>query len=178
MAYTYSLISSYTVGSSGVSTIDFLNIPQTYTDLFIKVSARSTGTGGSGFDDYLNIRFNGDTGNNYGDKWIQSYAATPASGGNSSRNKVLAGLGNGSSSTSSTFASNDIYIPNYSSGFSYKSISIDGALENNNTSDYVIRSIASIWNNTSPITSVKLFLDGNTFAQYSSAQLYGIKAEV
>ena len=177
MAHTYSKIATYTVGSGGVASIDFLNIPQNYVDLVIKTSLRSVGTGGSGFDDYFNIRFNGDSGTNYGEKYLQAYSGAAQSGGNSARNKILAGMGNGSTSTSSTFASNEIYISNYSSS-TFKSLSIDGVLENSNTSDYVIRVIAPIWKNVAAITSINLFLDGANFAQHSTVHLYGIKAEL
>ena len=178
MAYTYSKIATYNVGSGGVPSISFINIPQDYKDLLIKVSARSTGTGGSGFDDYMNLRFNNDSGSNYGDKYLQGYAQATQSGGPATgRNKVLCGLGNGSSSTASTFAVNEIYIPNYTSS-NYKPVSVDSGLENNNTSNYVIRLINSIWYSTAPVTSINLFLDGANFAQYTTAHLYGIKNEV
>jgi len=54
MATTYTLISSVTVGSGGAATMTFSSIPQTYTDLLVRVSARNTSTSGSG----LNMRFN------------------------------------------------------------------------------------------------------------------------
>ena len=42
MAETYNRIGSVTVGSGGASTITFSNIPQTYTDLVVKFSMKST----------------------------------------------------------------------------------------------------------------------------------------
>jgi len=62
MAYTYSKIATYTVGSGGVATVSFLNIPQNYTDLILKASIRSSI---SQTNDYGIIQFNGDTGSNY-----------------------------------------------------------------------------------------------------------------
>jgi hypothetical protein len=38
MAYTYSKLATYTVGSSSILSMAFLNIPQTYTDLVLKIS--------------------------------------------------------------------------------------------------------------------------------------------
>lgn len=176
MANTLYKLDTITVGAGGAASVTFSNIPQTYTDLVIKTSVRSTGTGGSGFDDYLNIRLNSDSGTNYAEKYLQGYAGSVASGGSSSRNKILAGFGNGSSSTSNTFSSNEIYIPNYV-GSNNKSASIDGVLENNDTSNYVLRLIAPVWNNTSAITSINLFLDGGNIAQYSTFTLYGVFKE-
>jgi hypothetical protein len=40
MALTYTAIKTVTVGSGGAANIDFTSIPQTYTDLVLKVSAR------------------------------------------------------------------------------------------------------------------------------------------
>ena len=42
MATTYTLISSVTVGSGGAASIEFTSIPSTYTDLVLKLSARSS----------------------------------------------------------------------------------------------------------------------------------------
>ena len=44
MANTFEQITTVTVGSGGASSIDFTSIPQTYTDLVIKTSARNTST--------------------------------------------------------------------------------------------------------------------------------------
>ena len=174
MTANYVLLEKITVGAAGASSVTFSSIPQTgYTDLVIKTSVRSVGTGGSGFDDYLNIRFNGDSGTNYGEVYLQGYAGSVASGGSASRNKILAGFGNGSSSTSNTFSNNEMYIPNYS-GSNFKSLSIDGVLANNSSSDYVERLIAPIWRNTAAITSINLFLDGANIASGSTFYLYGV----
>ena len=59
MANTYTLIASQTVGSGGASAINFGSIPNTYTDLLVKVSARMSSANGS-----AGITFNG-TNTNY-----------------------------------------------------------------------------------------------------------------
>ena len=41
MAVTHNLISTITVGSGGAASIDFTSIPQTYTDLLVKISLRA-----------------------------------------------------------------------------------------------------------------------------------------
>jgi len=169
MANTYKLISSVTVGSGGAASIDFTSIPQTYTDLVIKVSYRSTATPGVAVDN-LNAQFNGNTAVVYSEKGV---------GGNGSaaysqqytRNLVGVGLGNSANSTANTFGNTDIYIPNYTSS-NYKSSSADGVTENNATASWVEMD-AGLFSNTSAITSIKLTCGGN-FVQYSTAYLYGI----
>ena len=62
MANTFELIASSTVGAGGASSIDFTSIPATFTDLVVKLSGRSTYSGG-GVADYAVIGFNGVTTN-------------------------------------------------------------------------------------------------------------------
>ena len=53
------LISSQTVGSGGATDITFSSIPQTYTDLVIKVSSRAAG--GGAVNSNIQFEFNGST---------------------------------------------------------------------------------------------------------------------
>ncbi len=169
MPATFTLISSVTVGSGGAANIDFTSIPQTYTDLLLKVSARSTAAPGVAVDN-LNAQFNGNTAVVYSEKGL---------GGNGSaaysqqytRNLVGVGLLNSSNSTANTFGNSEIYIPNYA-GSNNKSSSADGVTENNATASWVEMD-AGLFSNTSAITSIKLSCGGN-FVQYSTAYLYGI----
>ena len=161
-----------TTVSSPASSVVFDNIPQGYTDLIIKSSARSSS---SSWDDYLAVTFNGDTGSNYADMWLQGYNSTPGSGVNAASGvRLQAGFVNGSGSTTSTFSNNELYISNYRSS-SYKSISVDGVLENNSSSDYVVRLVANIWNSTSAITSITLTSqNAYNFIANSTFTLYGV----
>jgi hypothetical protein len=171
MAETFLKIASSTVGAGGASNIIFSNIPSTFTDLCVKSSLRSTA---GGFDDYLSIRFNSDTGNNYKNIYLQAYASSAASGGiGTSYSSVTAGFGNGTASTANAFSSNEIYIANYASN-QFKTANIDSFLPNNSTSEYVIRGTANQWLSTSAITSITMFLVTGNLAQYSTATLYGI----
>lgn len=166
MSYTYSKIATYTVGSGGVPSVSFLNIPQNYTDLIIKVSARDTNANGEFY-----LRFNGST-TNYTDRWV--YGTGSAVG--STTNTKLDFFLNSSGYTANTFGNTEIYIPNYTSA-NYKSTSGDSVQENNAAASYALLD-AGLWSDTSAITSVNLIPAGGTFAQYSTFHLYGIKAEV
>jgi hypothetical protein len=170
MANTYVQIgSTVTVGSGGAATIDFTSIPATFTDLVIFVSARNTSSGAS-----MRLRFNGATTSNT-DRYMEADGATVVSGSNAfGASYIFAGGVNGSSTTSNTFASNFIYIPNYA-GSTNKSVSVDGVTENNATTAYADLT-AGLWSNSSAITSIELTPNINSFAQYSTASLYGIKS--
>jgi hypothetical protein len=159
-------ISTVTVGSGGASTIEFNNIPQIYTDLLIKISARTTATNGS----YITMSFNSST-SSFTNRTLY------ASGGSTGSFTVPVRFGgyiNNSGTTSSTFSNTEIYIPNYTSS-NNKSFSDDGVSETNGTAAELSIS-GGLWSNTSPISSVQLGVgDAGNYAQYSSATLYGIR---
>jgi hypothetical protein len=163
-------ISTVTVGSTSVASIDFSSIPQIYTDLVIKLSARSNG----GYAD-MKIQFNGDTtAGNYNWRYIRGTgAAATSSAGGASEPSIYLGEASASGDTANTFGNHEIYIPNYTSS-NKKSISTDSVSENNGTTAYT-HLVADIWNGTAPISSIKIFSGTGNLVQYSSATLYGIR---
>jgi hypothetical protein len=164
------LIDKVTVGSGGAAAITFTGIPQTYTDLLVKVSTRSTSATVIG---YVNVRFNSDTGNNYSYKAVGGTGSITFNNDSTSGSSIFT-VTAGNSSTSNTFGNAEIYIPNYASA-NYKSVSIDGVGENNATEAYT-QLVAGIWSSTSAITSIQLsdIFGSANFAQYSTAYLYGV----
>jgi hypothetical protein len=161
---TFIKIASVTVGSGGSSTIDFTSIPNTYTDLCVKLSLRST----SGAD-WSGVSFNGSS-SPWALRAVRGDGTTSDSYAFSSNNYGISIVGSGY--TANTFASIDLYIPNYA-GSSYKSFSMDDVTENNGTLAYAILG-AQLWSNTAAINQVTI-THSSTFAQYSTATLYGIK---
>lgn len=168
MAFTYSKLAEVTVGVGGSSTIDFTNIPQNYTDLIVRVSARTTGATGG---DQTLIKFNGST---------TGYSARLVGGNGSSASSVTIAQytmpNDTTSQTTSTFNNGEIYIPNYT-GSSNKSYSADGVQENNGSAAYAWMT-AGLWSNPTAITSIQLYPSADSYAQYTTAYLYGVKAEV
>lgn len=158
------LIQAVTVGSGGASTISFTSIPQTYTDLVLKVSSRNT-TGGT---DNLRISFNGNT-TSYSFRVLEGNGSSAGSFNDVVR---LVGLTNSSTSTASTFSNNEIYIPNYTSS-NNKSFLADAVTENNATIAYA-QLWANLWSNSAAITSIDIDANTLTFAQYTTAYLYGV----
>lgn len=165
MANTYTLIDSYTATGS-VAYIEFTSIPQTYTDLLIKVSLRNTAANG-----VVYFSFNSNTSNRssillYGSG---SSAGSVTYGNGDPRAMVM----NESGYTVNAFANGDMYIPNYA-GSNYKSFSADSVQETNATTAYSYL-IAGLWSDSSAITSITLTPISDNFAQHSTAYLYGIK---
>jgi hypothetical protein len=164
MANTYEAIATVTVGSGGAADITFSSIPQTYTDLVVKLSGRSA----AGSDDSFYVYFNGST-SSYTGKRI--YGDGSSAGSDS---PAYFGTLTYNGQTANTFGNAEIYIPNYTSS-NYKSASTDATQENNATFS-VATLVANLWSNTAAITQVQLIpFTATNFQQYSTATLYGIK---
>jgi hypothetical protein len=169
MADTFIKIATVTVGAGGASSIDFSSIPSTYTDLCIKFSGR--GTVSSTVTSWL-MRLNSST-TSYSSKRLYGTGSSVASNDGSGGGVYLVvSTMPASTGTASTFGNTDIYIPNYA-GSTNKSVSIDDVQENNLSTAYA-ELAASLWSNTSAITSISIFPDSGNMAQYSTATLYGI----
>ena len=160
---------------TAASEIAFSNIPQNYTDLYIVVSARSSGTA----NNYTGLKINGVNTNQssrflYGTgSGVGSVSLTGTSDYNIIAYMTL------SSDTSNTFASSTFYIPNYA-GSTTKSVSIDAVTENNATGASQML-MAGSWNSTAAITSLSVvsvagssLQPSGNLVQGSSATLYGI----
>jgi hypothetical protein len=175
MALTYTTIASTSVPSGGVSNIEFTAIPNTYTDLVIRWSLRST-EANNFTDQGFRVTFNNNT-SGYDNQLLFGNLSTPGGATNSNQGALNWVYGNGANSTANTFAIGEMYIPNYASG-RVKSIGTDSFTENNNNGDTVRAFAAGYWGNTSAITSIKLATATGSWVQHSSATLYGIKNTV
>ena len=165
MTTTMQLIAKQTVGAGGASSVTFSNIPQTYTDLKVVVSARSNRA--SVTDDVV-LGLNGVTTN-------QSIRALFGNGAtaSSATDTTIYGSIDGASATTSTFGNTEFYIPNYTSA-NNKSVSVDAVNENNATTAYSYLT-AGLWSSSAAITSIVLTsFNSATFVEFSTFYLYGI----
>ena len=158
------LIAKQTVGVSGAASVTFSDIPQTFTDLKVVMSTRSSGTSS------VQIQFNGSTSNRSNIRLYGNGSVTASFSGSD-----VFTYQNRSSYTANTFDSSEIYIPNYTSS-NFKSISIDNVQENNATAvDMQLQ--AGLWSQTAAITSLGFFPDSSqTFVQFTELSLYGISS--
>ena len=173
MAVTHTLIETVTVGSGGAANIEFTSIPQTYTDIVLKLSARmSYNTSAHYAELYLTV--NNNAGSIYSNRRLVANSATTYSFSDSSATSNTAFVA-GSSATASVFGNSEYYFSNYASS-NAKSVSADIAVETNDGTNYLTVLSAVLINTTSAITSLKLAAtSGQTLVQFSSASLYGIK---
>ena len=167
MANTMTLIQSVTVPSGGASSIDFTSIPSTYTDLCIKISARTTS---SNPQENLMIEINGSSAS-FTRRAIEGDGVTSPYSYSGSTGLICYVVGNGA--TANTFGNAEIYIPNYAES-NNKSMSTD-AVEETNAATAYMQMTAVLWSSTAAITSLTLKPSTNNFVQYSTAYLYGVK---
>jgi hypothetical protein len=169
MANTFELIASSTVGSGGVSSIDFTSIPSTYTDLCLKVSLR---TNRVDINDGVRVKINNST-TTYTQRALYGNGTSASSYTDTLPLENGAGA-NASTSTASTFSNTEWYFPNYA-GSNYKSVSSDGVVENNATGG-IQNMVANLWSTVTAISSLIIIPGyGTTILQYSTAYLYGVK---
>ena len=142
----------------------FSSIPGTYTDLVLRASIRTTVAAS-----VVDVTFNNST-SSYSSTILIGNGSTASSSRQSNTTEFqVANVSSGN--TADTFSSVEIYIPSYAASQN-KPIGHFGVTENNATSA-IIRSMASLWSNTSAITSIKFsYAD---IASGSSFFLYGIK---
>lgn len=172
MPDTFIKIASVTVGSGGAANIDLTSIPSTYTDLVLKVSARTSASTVNGWQSGA-LTFNGSTSGYSGILLAGRGDLSPVSITSSASNIEFAFYSSDAGSTGNTFANNEIYIPNYA-GSNNKSISSDIA-EENNAARALAGLCAGLWSNSAAINRITLTPNGGSFVQYSTATLYGIK---
>jgi hypothetical protein len=175
MPSTYTLISSNVLGSNSAS-VTFSSIPATFTDLVIRASVRTSEGGRRG---NILIQLNSDSATNYSSTWILGYSSTPSSARQSNSTSLFGNEDNtnGNTTTSNTFGSFELYLPNYLASQN-KPMSAIGIIENNSDIDgqYGIFPIAGLWRNTAAVTSITLFNTSTfEFSSGSSFYLYGIK---
>ena len=159
-----------TVLTGTQATITFSSIPSTYTDLVVLFSARTNeaAAASSGFFIYPN--------NNSG---TMSYTRIRGIGSSASsdfnnldsywRNAV-----NGAGGTADTFASGELYIPNYA-GSTFKVGSWTIVREENSATSNQIIGGAGLNRDTTAINTLTMISSGNSFVSGSRFDLYGIK---
>ena len=162
MPATYQPIATTTLSSSA-SDITFASIPGTYTDLIIQGLAGSTS---STLNRAIRIQFNTDTANNYSFTSLYGEASAGYSyrGSNISYINTVEAIG-----YSSDWSAVTIQIQNYSNTTTNKT-----TLGRGGTKDQVSADVG-LWRSTAAITSIKLFLNADSFRSGTILTLYGVK---
>ena len=175
MANTYTLISSNVLTSSAAS-VTFSSIPATYTDLVLRISARSTRSATS---NNMDMRLNADSSALYSWTYIYNSATNAYSSRVSAYDNIFVGTLNAANSLADTFTSAEVYIPSYTASQS-KQLSTFSVYENNTAPPATTNEIdagANLYRSNTAISSITMTSSVGTFnfASGSSFYLYGIK---
>jgi hypothetical protein len=167
MANTYIPIQTITVATA-TATMSFTSIPQTYANLKIVISARTTR---SAVEDVIKIGLNGVYTNQ-----TARLLYTTGSTVQTTTDTFIYSPCNGDTATASTFGYTEFYIPNYTSTTLAKTLSSNGTSENNATSNTSYQ-VAGLWNpgTQAAVTSIDLtsYYSAN-FKTNTTATLYGL----
>lgn len=170
MANTYELIASNTLTSTA-SSVTFSGIPNTYTDLVVRLSARMTS---AQLYDSVKITLNNVTTTLYSVVRIGTQGFTAVTSfAQANRANFSTGWATASTATSNTFGFTEIYIPSYTANQN-KPLSAIGHSENNAT-NAAADITAHLFRSTSPIDTITLAGFSANFVSGSSFFLYGIK---
>ena len=172
MPSTYTLISSNVLSSSAAS-VTFSAIPSTYTDLVIRMSTRGNDSGAA--YERIALEFNADASTIYSVTYLTGDGSSVGSSRSSSYAYINQIFTDGSTSTSNTFGTTEIYIPSYTASQN-KPLSVVSFSEENTATGVFGRAIAGLYRSTAAISSIKFYPTyGTTIASGSSFYLYGIK---
>jgi hypothetical protein len=167
---TYTLISSNVLSSSAAS-VTFSAIPATYTDLVLRISARSDRA--SSVDTLVYLEFNGSSATNYSMTYLEGSGSAASSGALTASAFTRAGYMPGSTATANTFGSAEIYIPSYTASQN-KPVGAFGVAETNATA-ITMAAVAGLWSQTAAITSIRVLQPSTAlWIAGSSFYLYGI----
>jgi len=160
------------VGSGGAPTISFTSIPATYKHLQVRAIARTARTEPN---DYIYLRFNSDSGNNYAWHDLEGDGSTAAAQATASTAQIFTLFTTTANSGASMFGAGIIDILDYANTNKYKTVrTLSG--NDRNGSGYVVFG-SGLWQNTNAVSTITLTNHGaTTFNQYSEFALYGIKS--
>lgn len=168
-------IATTVVGSGGVNTITFNDIPQGYKHLQLRNIARGSG-GGTGVDGYT-YRFNADStiANGVWHRMWGNGGSVSSQAITTTLLQVSGGVVDGAAGAS-IFGAGVMDILDYSNGNKYKTTRALAGGDLNTTTGNTgqIWFVSGLWMNTAPITSITISYSSN-LAQYSRFSLYGIK---
>ena len=161
-------IATTTLSSSG--TVTFSSIPQTFKHLQIRINARDV----SGFSDcILQMRFNSDTGGNYGYHWLYGNGASVSAYQFTANSVLSAGYLGGGGAAANIFGSAVIDIFDYSNTNKYKTTRSLVGIDRNGSGWMGL--FSGYWASTSGISTILLQSDNGSFGANSSFALYGIR---
>jgi hypothetical protein len=162
---TYVPIGTYTLASNQ-QYVEFNPIPQTYSHLILICTAKDSGAGA------VNVSIqvgNGsyDTGSNYGWTWAGGSGSGAASGRGANQSSFLTGAVGSSDAVIETI------FRDYSNSAKYKTVTSRSSTAAS-AGGQSVSMWSGTWRSTSPISVLRVYPGGQTFATNSTFTLYGV----
>lgn len=162
----FSIATNTATGST--ADVTFSSIPQTYTHLQLRMIVKNH----TANTNNTRIQFNSDTGANY--SWHELFGDGASAGSNASISASYMYLGNHpSNAVASAFAVYVVDILDYTNTNKFKTVKTLSGYDLNGSGVVGLRS--GNWRSTSAISTIRIFPGADSFGQYSSFALYGIK---
>jgi hypothetical protein len=167
---SYESIATVTVGGGGSATVSFTSIPATYTHLQVRAIVKNTGNN----SESILFRFNSDTAANYSFHRLFGDGSSASAYGEA--NTTFAGQ---ASSANTQTPQNNMYsgliydVLDYANTNKFKTARGLSGKDFNGEGNIFL--FSGNWRNTAAITSLTIVPAADSFEQYSSFALYGIK---
>lgn len=169
---SYESIATTTVGAGGSSSVSFSSIPSTYKHLQIRAIARNNWTINARNE--MLMQFNSDTAANYSYHALEGDGSSTSVYGGGGASSLATGTLAGDQLTAGIYSALVIDILDYQNTNKYKTTRALTGVDGNGSGWLWLRS--GNWQSTSAINTITLFpANSQTFKQYSSFALYGIK---
>ena len=169
---TYTPLATVSGFSGSPAQLVMSNIPQTYTDLVIVGSFRTTT---AAVTTSYSIILNNDFNSSYSNTNLIGTGSTATSSRNSniSYGATLEYAGAGANATASVFGSSLTHIMNYSNTTTFKTLLMRGAVDNNGSGGLALAS--GLYRSTNAIVQIYIQVNGN-YVNGSTFTVYGIAA--
>ena len=154
--------------SGGETSLTFSSIPSTYKHLQIR------GIGRNSTNDYLQLKFNSDSGANYARHYLRG-SGTAASVGGAISQTIMSRQGEYTTATS-VFAPAIIDIIDYANTSKYKTVrTFSGADDNGSGPISWVYLASGLWQSTAAISTIQISSGSGTYYAGTTYALYGIK---
>jgi hypothetical protein len=166
-------VATVTVGPSGLSSVTFSSIPNTYQHLQIRGVWRQAQNLTN--ESLLLLRMNGDsTSSNYACRSLNNPSYYSTATASTSLNRI--GYGPKNSQLAGAYSAITITILDYNSTTKTKVARASNGYATDSVGIVALNSV--LWNSTSAVTSLTLLPEaaGETFKQYTQFALYGMRA--
>ena len=169
-------IATVTVGAGGASSIEFVDIPQTFAHLQVRWIGQSNR--GTYATDNLWVRLNTDSGSNYAHHELRGDGASAGSFGYASQTKQYVSGVIGTTQQANSFGAGVIDILDYTSTSKNKTIRVFAGKDNNGTyagvGGYVQVASGLYFATPAAVSTVTLIAEYGNWQQFSTFALYGI----